>query len=164
MGFRDLLAGSAPRVRRVSLKQGESELCREVAAVGSGTLSSVGGDLVLTDRRLIFCPQESKDRVEVLTWGLPKAAAPDPDPGLPGRFGELVQQHDGGAGPGVRTVASVSADGGGWLKPPTLVVLATDGGATEIGILAGRRSSNRDRNNVVARDRMLAAIHQVLAP
>jgi hypothetical protein len=60
---------------------------------------------------------------------------------------------------------TLTADGrGGWLKPPTIVVRGTDGSTTEIGVLAGRRSLNRDKGNVVARDRMLAAIQAVLAP
>lgn len=160
MGLRDLLGGNGTRVRSVSLQEGETEICREVACVRPGTLTSLGGELVLTDRRLVFCPQQTKDRADVLTWVLRTPGAPPP--GLPDRFGELVQQRDVPAG--ARGVVSVSADGGGWLKSPTILVRGTDGSTTEIGVLAGRRSMNRDRNNVVARDRMLAAIQAVLTP
>ena len=163
MGLKDLLGGSGTRVRPVSLQQGETELCREVASARPGTLTSVGGDLVLTDRRLIFTPLETKDAVEVLSWGLKRAGAPDAVSGLPDRLGELVEQQELGGRSGLRGIASATADGGGgWLKPPTIVVRGTDGSSTEIGVLAGRRSLNRDKGNVVARDRMLAAIQAVL--
>lgn len=163
MGLKELLAGRGTRVRPVSLRQGETELCREVASARPGTLTSVGGDLVLTDRRLIFTPLETVDAVEVLTWGLRKARAPGPVAELPGRLGELVQQHDVGGADGLRGIASVTADDtGGWLRPPTVCVYATDGSTTEIGILGARRASNRDRSNVAARDRMAAAIRVAL--
>ena len=165
MGLKDLLAGSGTRVRPVSLQQGETELCREVGSARPGTLTSVGGDLVLTDRRLIFTPLETRDVVEALSWGLKKAGAPGGVSGLPDRLGELVQQQELGGTSGLRGVASVGpGGGGGWLKPPTILVRGTDGSTTEIGVLAGRRSINRDKGNVVARDRILTAIETVLTP
>lgn len=158
MGLKDLLAGNGARARPVSLKHRETELCREVASARPGTLTAIGGDLVLTNRRLIFTPLDTKDAVEVLIWVLESAGAPGALSG-PGRPRDPVQQQESGETSGLRGMASVSADGGGgWLRPPAIVVAGTDGSTTEIGVLAGRRSMNRDRANVVARDRMLAAI------
>jgi hypothetical protein len=164
MGLRDLLSGSGTRTRPLVLLKGESEVLRVVATAQPGTLTSVGGDLVLTTKRLIFTPLETKDVVEVLTWGLEKAGAPGVVTGLPGRLGELVREQQLGGSGGLRGISAVTAGSPpGVLRPPTLLVQATDGTTTDIGVLAGRRSPNWSKDNVPPRDRMLAAVQGALA-
>src|SRR4051794_6800315 len=126
MGLKDLLGGSGTRTRPLVLLEEEREITREVASARPGTLTSVGGDLVLTTKRLVFTPLETKDVVEVLTWGLKKAGAPGAVSGLPGRLGELVQPQQPGGPAGLLGIAAVTAGGGpGALRPPTLLVQAT---------------------------------------
>jgi hypothetical protein len=91
--------------------------------------------------------------VEILTWGLEKAGAADVSTKLPGRLGDMIRQEQ------IRGVSAVDAGtDGSLLKPPTIHITGSDGSATEIGILAGRRSRNNDSANHRSRDDMLAAI------
>jgi hypothetical protein len=163
MGLKDLFRGSGTRTRPLVLLEGETEVLRVTASARPGTLTSVGGDLVLTTRRLVFTPLETKDVVEVLAWGLEKAGAPGVVTGLPGRLGELVQQQQLGGAGGLRGIAALaSGSPPSVLRPPTLLVRGTDGTTTEIGVLAGRRSPNWSKDNVPPRDHMVAALQGVL--
>ena len=79
----------------------------------------------------------------------------------------LPQRLDGQIGhrsvAGLAGVAAVEAGGDArWRKPPTLVVVGTDGLRTEIGILAERLSANPSPANNLARDQMLARIRNQL--
>jgi hypothetical protein len=49
-----LLRGSGTKTLPITLEPGEVEKARSVASHRPGTLTSVGGDLVLTSRRLIL--------------------------------------------------------------------------------------------------------------
>ena len=150
---RRIFSGSGTRTLPVTLEPGELEEARCVASYRPGTLTSVGGDLVLTSRRLVFTPLDTRDVVEVLTWGLGKAGAPEFGTQLPGRLGDMIRQEQ------IRGVTAVDAGtDGSLLKPPTIRITGTDGSAIEIGLLAGRRNRNNDPANRRARDDMLAAI------
>jgi len=154
--LKDVLSGGGKRTLPIAMEPGESELAREVASARPGTLRSVGGDLVLTDRRLVFTPLDVHGVVELLTWGLGKTGAGDVVTDLPKKLGDLIEQKSVGA---LTEISRVDAGGDAKLrKPPTLVVTGTDGVRTEIGILAGRRTANISASNNEARDRLLTAI------
>ncbi|GGM75427.1 hypothetical protein GCM10011609_09190 [Lentzea pudingi] len=99
--FSGLLGGSGKSPLPVTLAVGEDEVTRAVASFRPGGLTSVGGDLVLTTKRLVFTPLNVTDVVKVLTWALGKAGAPDFVAGLPEKLGGLVEQEDFGGLTGV---------------------------------------------------------------
>lgn len=155
-----LLSGAGKATLTVQLEPGETEVTRAVASNRPGTVTSVGGDLVLTNRRLVFTPLNVKDLTAALTWGLGKVGAPEPAAKLVDQVGKLVDTHEFGT---VSSLAGVSAGSPPSLrKPPTLVVVS-GAGTWEIGILAGRTKMSRDPSNAMERDRMLAAIRAQIA-
>ena len=158
-GLRSLLNGDGTRTLPIELAAGETERLRVVASASPGGVS-VGGDLVLTDRRLVFTPLNVRGVVDVLAWGLGKAGAPDVIAGIPGKLREKVGD------PAATELAGITAvERGGdasWLKPPTVVVTGDDGTRFEIGILAARGRANIARVNNVARDRVLTAVREAI--
>jgi hypothetical protein len=152
-----LISGRGKTVRPIELAPGEVELAREVASWRPGG-ASVGGDLVLTNMRLIFTPLETRDAAGILEWGLSKAGAPDLVSKIPGALDSLVKPE------AIAGVAAVEPGSGpSWRKPPTLVVSDAAGNRVEIGILAARLKLNPSAENAVARDRMVAAITRAAA-
>lgn len=156
-----LIGGSGKNPLPLDLEPGEQELLRVSASGRPGRLNSVGGELVLTTHRCAFCPFNTKDVVEVLSWGLGKAGAP-----VGGKIAKaLGDQVDSGAsehGLGgiveVRTGTDASLS-----KPPTLILVGADGSSAEIGILAGRLKPNASHTNEDARDAAVAAIATQIA-
>jgi hypothetical protein len=155
-----ILGGSGTKTLAVQLEPDEAERSRVVASWDPGTVKSVGGDLVLTTKRLVFTPLDVRDAVEVLTWGLAKAGATHGMEKVPGQIGGVISQHivPGGLAVTVEPGRDPSA-----LCPPTLIVRTADGGTTEIGILDNRRSPNWATKNAVARDAFIAAVRAELA-
>ena len=150
-----LLSGSGTSTVRLDLEPGEAEITRAVASHRPGTLTSVGGDLILTDRRLVFTPLNVKDLTAVLTWGLGKAGAPDAAVRLVDQAGKLIDTQGLGSLSELTRVERGTAPS--VLKPPTLLI-SGPAASWEIGILAGRRSPNFASANAIERDRMLEAI------
>jgi hypothetical protein len=121
---------------------GEVLKARAVASVRPGSWRSVGGDLVLTNRRLVFTPLETR-LGDMVSWL--------DHPPLGSQSGRL-----GG-------IADVEPGSRGWvLKPPTLVIISTTGARTEIGVLASRFAPNWSRRNRAERDRVVEAIRHAL--
>jgi len=136
---------------------------RTVAGLRPGALNSVGGDLVLTNMRVVFTPLDVRDLSVVLKWGLGKAgggrvANPLIDYAA-GAVGDPVNVAGGLAGLAAVQIGSSAKV----LKPPTLLLLGADGTVTEIGILQSRMSANANSANNVVRDQMVAAIQSQLA-
>ncbi len=162
--FVGLLGGSGTRTVPVALQPGETEMAREVASLRPGELSSVGGDLVVTNRRVVFTPLDTRDVVQVLTWALGKAGAPGPLAGIPGQLGKLMGPEQPGGPAGLEGIGGVAVGSApSILRPPTLLIVDLQGRTTEIGILASRRSPNPSRQNAVARDRILEVIRRQLS-
>ncbi|MGW6447244.1 hypothetical protein [Lentzea sp. NPDC055074] len=158
--FGGLLGGSGKNALPVVMADGEAEVTRVVASFRPGGFTSVGGDLVLTTKRLVFTPLNVTDVVKVMTWALGKAGAPDPVAGLPEKLGELVEQEDFG---GLPEIARVEVGGPPkLLMPPTLVISGADGAVREIGVLASRTTTNASPKNAVERDRMAEAIRAAM--
>jgi len=160
MSFLDsLFSGDGKRPLPIELAPGETERLRVVASKHPGG-ASVGGDLVLTERRLVFTPLNVHGAVEALTWGLGKAGAPDVIAGIPAKLGGLV------GNPVATELAAIATvergNDASMFKPPTIVVTGHNGARTEIGLLRSRGAFNGLRANNVARDRMLAAIREAL--
>lgn len=151
-----LLGGAGKAPLPLVLAPGEQELARVVASARPGQPNSVGGDLVLTNQRCAFCPLNTKDLVEVLSWGLGKAGSPAGARvvrGLGGQVNAAAAEH------GLGNIAEVRiGSSAGTLKPPTLLLVSAEGVAVEIGILSGRLSRNGSRSNETVRDQMAMAI------
>ncbi len=159
--FKSLLAGSGTRTLDLQLDIEEAELARATASHRPGSLRSVGGDLVLTTRRLVFTPLDTRDLVEVLTWSLGKSGTPSAATGVLNKMGDLVEKYNFGLLTSL--TAAEAGSGPTLLKPPTIIVTSPSG-SVEVGISSGRLSPNISSSNILARDRMLAAIQAQLQP
>jgi hypothetical protein len=160
-GLRSVLGGDVTRTLPIELAPGETEQLRVVASKHPGG-ASVGGGLVLTDRRLVFTPLNVHGAVEALTWGLGKAGAPEVVAKIPATLGGLV-----GAPTATDLDAIAAVERGNdasVFKPPTIVVTGHNGVRTEIGVLRSRGAFNGRRDNNEERDRMLDAIHATRPP
>ena len=159
-----LIGGSGRDTMPFELSEGEKEVLRVVGSRRPGGLTSVGGDLVLTNKRLLFTPLNTGDVSKLLSFALEKAGVDGKIVGLVGRVQDMIGEA-APIGPGALTgIASVeSGSNGSLLKPPTLIVTGTDGSTVEVGVLASRRSMNGSPDNVSARDRFLQAVRQQLA-
>jgi len=154
--IKGVAGGSSKGVQPITLAYGERELARVVACtVKGGGRPWVGGDLVLTDHRLLFTPLNVKDVAALLSYGLKKA-------GAPGAVIAVVGWAAGQVMPGTvdaDEIASASVGrSGALLNPPTIKVNLLSGGTLEFGILAARMSFNGAAANEVARDKFLRRI------
>jgi hypothetical protein len=124
----------------------EQELLRVSASTDPAGPQPVDGDLVLTDQRVYFAAAGDSAAVSVRYWLLPADEAPS------------------AASAGDPSLSSVTAGSGPSLgKPPTLVLVGTDGGSVELGVLAGPRSLDFASSNAKARDAMVEAIENALS-
>lgn len=158
------LAGSGKETLPIELMHGEFERTRVVASRDPGGLRSVGGDLVLTNKRLIFTPLNVKDIGSLLAFGLSKAGAPELVSGLPEKLVKYVGDAaviGPGALSGIRSAEAGSEPK--LLKPPTLIITGEDGTRAEVGVLAGRMAMNLAKENAVARDEFLTEIKDAIA-
>jgi hypothetical protein len=154
-GLRGVLAGDGTWTLPIELVPGETEQLRVVASKHPGG-ASVGGDLVLTDRRLVFTPLNVHGAVEALTWGLGKAGVPEVVAKVPAKLGELVGSQIATDLDAIATVER--GNDASVFKPPTIVVTGHNGVRTEIGVLRSRGAFNGRRTNNEERDRMIDAI------
>ena len=153
--LKGLVSGSGTRTVALQLQPNEVEVTRAVASNRPGGMTSVGGDLILTNVRLVFTPLNVKDVSAVLTWGLGKAGVPAGVTKLVDGVGKLIETQDYGSLLEISQVISGSA--ASLLKAPTLVI-SSSSGSYEIGILATRLSPNASSANIEERDRMVAII------
>lgn len=156
--IKGLAGGSGKSVQPMTLADGEHELTRVVACtVKGGGRPWVGGDLVLTNHRLLFTPLNVKDVAALLSYGLKKAGAPGAPIAVVGWVAGQVMPGSVDAD----EIASASAGrSGALLNPPTIKVNLRSGGTLEFGMLAGRMSPNGAKANELVRDQFLRRIQE----
>ncbi|WP_211882378.1 hypothetical protein [Pseudarthrobacter albicanus] len=159
-----LIGGSGRETMPYELSNGESEILRVVGSKRPGGITSVGGDLVLTNLRVIFTPLNTSDVSKLLSFGLGKAGVDGNIVGLVDKVQEMIGTA-APIGPGALSeIASIEAGSDGSLfKPPTLIIRGTDGSSAEVGVVASRLSINSSPENRTARDRFIEAARQQLA-
>lgn len=158
-----LIGGSGRETMPYELSVGETEILRVVGSKRPGRVTSVGGDLVLTNLRVIFTPLNTGDVSKLLSFGLGRAGANKKIVGLVDKVQDMIGTA-APIGPGALSeVATIEANSdGSLLKPPTLIIRGTDGSATEVGVLASRLSINSSPENRIARDRFVDAVRYQL--
>lgn len=152
---RRLFSGKQKTPRVLELLPGEREVARAVAAYRPGSMKSVGGNLVLTNLRLVFTPLEFKDLSEVLGWTLGRPGVPDGVSGQRVKIGKFTS-----AQPAVDLAGVVAGTDGSLRKAPTLVITGADGIAQEFGLFERRTSPNGSSRNVPVRDEFLQRIQR----
>lgn len=147
-----LLGGSGKGAVPITLDDGEVEVARVVACTVKGAGRPwVGGDLVLTNRRLLFSPLETKDVAALLSYGLKKVGAPAGSTAV-----GWIQKEIAAAATDVSSMASAAAyRPAALLNPPTITVGLRDGRNLEFGILASRMSPSASKSNEAKRDEFL---------
>ncbi len=146
-----VLSGKGKETVEVKLEPDEAQIVRCVA-----NYKLFGGDLVVTNKRVVFTPLNVADAVTLLTFGLGKAGA-GPIAKVPEELGKLAAQDD--LGP-VRDVTA--GQDASWSSPPTIRFTGQDGTVTEIGILASRGTPNFSPTNNKVRDTVVATIRASL--
>lgn len=155
--------GSGRETLPIKLMPGETETMRVTASRNPGDLRSVGGDLLLTTKRLVFTPLNVKDVAAILSYGLSKAGLDSRISGLPGKVAEIVGDATTIGPETLAEIACIEAGSGPRLfKPPTLILTATEGTRTEVGILAGRMVPSLSSKNTVTRDKFILKVRQAL--
>jgi len=152
-----LRKGAGRKVVDVPLLENEHELFRVIASRNPGTVLAAGGQLVLTNQRVVFSPWNTKDLSTVLVWGLGKAGAPkmlrDAATKLQGLIDASAIAVDGFSEVKVGSGASV-------LKPPTLTIVGADQEPVEFGILKSLFSPNFSKANESVRDQCVAIMNE----
>lgn len=154
-----LIGGRGKSVTPVALEAGEKEVARAVACtLKGGGRAWVGGDLVVTNRRVLFAPLDVKDVAALLSYGLKKAGAPGGATGVVGWIGGQVEPSSTDVSDIVSATRGRSA---GLLNPPTVTVHLRDGTNLEFGILSGRMSPNVAKSNEQRRDEVLHLLQTI---
>jgi hypothetical protein len=151
---------------KVPLEEGEQELLRKTAGFIQAGTSSVGGVLVLTNRRLLFRPLDVSKATGLLKEGVDF---------LPDGFAEVgkvarkaIDAVDGAitskaGGIGHKAITGVRVGRGATLIcPPTLYIETATGHTVEFGVLRGAGEPNISPRNKPHRDEMVQAIQSVL--
>ena len=147
----------------VPLLEGEHIILAQTASVDGKSIW--GGQLVLTNQRLLFRPLDMKATEKLLSDGI--------DLFLPNNLavlGNVVSKgldyssayQDGLTG-AVETTSITGVTAGrdaGLLHPPSLVISMSNGAQTTIGILKSKFTPNISPANNQARDEMIALIQQ----
>ena len=158
--IKGLLGGSGKTTEPPVLQDGENEQALTIACTVKGSGKPwVGGDLVLTDLRLLFTPLNVKDVAPLLSYGLKKAGAPSAATALVGWAQSQIRP---GATELDQVTAVTSGRSAGLLHPPTLLVQRADGERIEFGVLASRTAPNISRANERARDVFMAQLEAVI--
>jgi hypothetical protein len=149
----NLLRGSGKSTVTVEFLPGEVEVVRAIGNYRNVT----GGELVLTNKRLVFAPWNVADVADVLTWMLDKSGAPGP-------AGEAVGAARDAVG-GVREAGAIRLARRGrdasLLRPPTVIVDLADGTHSEFGVLHTKLAMSMDSRNNDARDELITQINAV---
>jgi hypothetical protein len=151
----NLFGGSGRSSVPVQLGAGEIERLRVVAAALFAGMSKVGGDLIVTNQRIMFTPLNTTDVSALLRAGLKATDAPSGSSAL---VGWLQRQVDETAEALDDVVTVRAGDDGNWLKPPTVIFGLADGRSIEFGVLASRMSANGSAKNRTARDQLVGAL------
>lgn len=148
----------------IPMLDGEQVIRAQTASVDGKSIW--GGQLVVTNQRVLFRPLDMKATTKLLNDGiefLPDNLAV---------FGKVVAKgldyssayQDGltGAVPTSDIVGVDVGDGAGLFHPPSLILSMSTGAQTKVGILASKFSPNISPANAKARDEMIALIRQQL--
>ncbi len=153
--LRNVLSGAGRASVPVDLEAGEHEIERFVASTLRSGFSAVGGDLVVTDRRLIFTPLNTADISALLKMGFKAVRAPSAVGVLVG----LLQKQIDAAGSLIDGIDSASAgSNGSALRPPTVIIKSAGGVTAEFGVLHSRFEPTFSARNRRARDRLIALL------
>lgn len=150
---------------QVPLLEGERRIREQVATIDGNSLW--GGQLVLTDQRLLFQPLDVKAATKLLSNGI------DFMPANLAVLGKVVSKaldyttaYQDGLEGAVPTTAITSVDPGrgpALFHPPSLVLTMDNGNTVEFGILRSKLTPNISPTNTTARDEMVALIRAQLA-
>ncbi|HEU4568933.1 MAG TPA: hypothetical protein VFR99_12930 [Marmoricola sp.] len=150
----------------VPLLEGEHMIRQQTASVDGKSIW--GGQLVLTDQRLLFRPLSVKGATKLINDGID--FLPD-DLGVLGKLVSKALDYSTAYGEGkagavaTRSIQQVAAGrNAGLFHPPSLVLTLEDGTRVELGILRSRGSANADPRNNAVRDEWLGLIRQHLSP
>jgi hypothetical protein len=162
MGIRKLLLGhTRPHLEPDDPQAGESTIASAAACTIKRGVAWVGGDLIVTNQRLIFNPWYSSDLTKLTSQGLKFVPIPHAHhmTTVVGSAQRLGTQAD--ADSGLITAVSVGQPAG-LARPPTIVVERSNGAPLEFGIARSQWTRPRSHRNIVARDRILAAAKAAL--
>ena len=166
MGIWDSVKGVAIRsgrnVEAVIFEPSEAKLAGAASCtVNPVGFPLVGGELVLTNTRLLFLPKSITSVVDLLAYGLKKVGAPSGAMTAVGSIGGQLPSVGIVLPAIVGVVAGRSAE---TFHPPTIVVEVSDGRQLEFGMLSKRLGANRDHANEVVRDDFIAQCLRSLEP
>lgn len=149
------LQGSGRKTLPIPVLPDERQIAVAVGSWKPGTLTSVGGDVVVTNQRVVFSPLDVRDVTAVMSWALGQV-------GAPAQFGKVAEWLGDTVGD-VRVVGVTESARPGsnarLLKPPTFIATLGDGTEQEIGVLRDRITANIDPRNNAVRDRIVAVIN-----
>jgi len=151
---------------KVPLEEGEQELLRKTAGLIQAGTSSVGGVLVLTNRRLLFRPLDVSKATKVLKESVD--FLPDGFAEVGKVAGKAIDAVDGAitskaGGIGYKAITDVRTGRGATvIRPPTLYIETATGRTIEFGVLRGIGEPNISPRNKSHRDEMVQAIKSVL--
>lgn len=148
--LRNLVTGRGRKPVPLRLLPGERERLRVTGSARPGR-ASVGGELVLTTQRIVFLPWNTRDVAGVLAWALPKAGAPR----VTGNVVNAVQAAVDSAETAVVAQQVLKGSDGSTFRPPTVIVVGSDGERHEFGVLARRLVRNGSPRNRETRSRFL---------
>ena len=151
---KNLVGGSGRTFVDIPLEPGEHVVLDKVGCVIRHGIVWKGGQLRLTNRRLLLRPWNTADTAALLTAGLKASGAPGPAVALVG----WLQGQNSPEANQLDAIASVAAGGGpSLMKPPTIVITLSDGRTIELGVMAGI-TVNLSPKNTPHRDELLAAL------
>ena len=155
----NLLQGSGRQTEPVQLLPDERELFRTAGAVLVAGSSAVGGDIVVTNQRLLFTPLNVADVAVLLGFGLQRAGAPKAATALIGHVSDYVSK----AATATDVVAIRDGREASLLSPPSVVIVSATGRELEFGVTASRRSLNVSPANEQARRQLVSLVQTQLA-
>lgn len=156
-----MLGHTPPHMEPDDPQPGESTIASASACTIKRGVAWVGGDLIVTNQRLIFNPWYSSDLTKLTSLGLKFVPIPHAHHVMTVVGSARRPGTQAGADAGLITAVSVGQPAG-LARPPTIVVERSDGAPLEFGIASNRWTPTRSHRNIVARDRILAAAKAAL--
>lgn len=157
--LKGVLSGSGKSAEPITFEPGETEIARTVGCTLKGGKPWVGGDLVLTDKRLLFTPLNTADVAVLLQYGLKKAGAPGSAVTAVGWVQGQIQQIPTDLAAISNVTIGRQADA---FHPPAFAVHLADGQTLEFGVLKSRLSPNGSGGNNTARDQFVSQLQSRL--
>jgi hypothetical protein len=143
-----------PRMKHIHLRGDERLIDHQFAKT-----PETGGELALTDKRLIFAPWRFTALRDMLAAGFWPIT---PDPDLPAETQHLLRQSGTVMLPVPEITKAASGRKSALYKPPGMRI-TTSTGTVEFGILVGPWKRNRAPANTRARDAFVAAVNAAVS-